>query len=72
MHKGVTARRRRNQGRLRRLQQLRQERKEQLKRIGSINLEVEEADLRSKMVIEAKHINKIFTTFFTEFGSVFG
>jgi len=58
LHKGVTARRRRNQGRLRRLQQLRQERKEQLKRIGSINLEVEEADLRSKMVIEAKHINK--------------
>ena len=58
LHKGVTARRRRNMGRLRRLQQLRQERKEQLKRIGSINLEVQEAELRSKMVIEAKHINK--------------
>ena len=58
LHKGVTARRRRNMGRLRRLQQLRQDRKEQLKRIGSINLEVQEAELRSKMVIEAKHINK--------------
>lgn len=60
LHKGVTARRRRNQGRLRRLQQLRQERKEQLKRIGSVNLEVEEAALRSKMVIEAKHVNKTY------------
>ncbi|MBR1604689.1 MAG: ABC-F family ATP-binding cassette domain-containing protein [Alphaproteobacteria bacterium] len=58
LHKGVTARRKRNMGRLRRLQQLRQERKEQLKRVGSINLEVENADLRSKMVIEAKHIFK--------------
>ena len=60
LHKGVTARRRRNMGRLRRLQQLRQERKEQLKQIGSVKLEAEEADLRSKMVIEAKHINKIY------------
>lgn len=60
LHKGVTARRRRNMGRLRRLQQLRQERKEQLKRVGSINIEVEEAELRSKMVIEAKHINKTY------------
>lgn len=60
LHKGVTARRKRNQGRLRRLQQLRQERKDQLKRVGSINLEVEEADLRSKMVIEAKHIDKAY------------
>ncbi len=60
LHKGVTARRRRNMGRLRRLQQLRQERREQLKQIGSVNLEVEEADLRSKMVIEAKHVNKTY------------
>ena len=60
LHKGVTARRKRNQGRLRRLQQLRQERKEQLKKVGSINLEVEEAELRSKMVIEAKHIDKAY------------
>ena len=38
LHKGVTARRRRNMGRLRRLQQLRAERKEQLKQIGTIAL----------------------------------
>ena len=60
LHKGVTARRRRNMGRLRRLQQLRQERKEQIKQIGNINLNVEEGDFRSKMVIEAKHISKSF------------
>jgi len=60
LHKGVTARRRRNMGRLRRLQQLRQERREQIKAAGSVNLEAETADLRSKLVIEAKHIYKSF------------
>lgn len=60
LHKGVTARRRRNMGRLRRLQQLRQERREQIKMAGSVNLEAETAELRSKMVIEAKHISKSF------------
>lgn len=60
LHKGVTARRRRNQGRLRQLQQLRIERKEQIKQIGNINLNVEEGDYRSKLVIEAKNISKSF------------
>ena len=60
LHKGVTARRKRNMGRLRRLQQLRQERREQIKQIGSVNLEIETAELRSKMVIEAKHVYKTF------------
>lgn len=60
LHKGVTARRRRNMGRLRRLQQLRQERREQIKMTGSVNLEAETAELRSKMIIEAKHISKSF------------
>lgn len=60
LHKGVTARRRRNMGRLRRLQQLRQERREQIKMTGSVNLEAETVELRSKMVIEAKHISKSF------------
>ncbi len=60
LHKGVTARRRRNMGRLRRLQQLRQERREQIKRIGSVDLEISEGDFRSKLVLEAKHINKSF------------
>lgn len=60
LHKGVTARRKRNQGRLCRLQQLRQERREQIRQIGSVKLEVEEGELRSKMVIEAKHVCKAF------------
>ena len=60
LHKGVTARRKRNQGRLRRLQQLRQERREQIKQIGSVNLEIESGELRSKLVIEAKHICKAY------------
>ena len=61
LHKGVTARRRRNQGRLRRLQQLRLERKEQIKQVGSVNLNIEEGDYRSKLVIEAKNICKAFS-----------
>lgn len=60
LHKGVTARRKRNMGRLRRLQQLRQERREQIKAIGSVQLDVETTDFRSKLVIEAKHIYKSF------------
>ncbi len=60
LHKGVTARRKRNMGRLRRLQQLREERREQIKMMGSVNMEVETAEQRSKMIIEAKHIYKAF------------
>lgn len=60
LHKGVTARRRRNQGRLRRLQQLRQERREQVKKLGTVDLEIKEVAVRSKLVMEAKHITKKF------------
>ncbi|MCQ2741009.1 MAG: ATP-binding cassette domain-containing protein [Alphaproteobacteria bacterium] len=60
LHKGVTARRRRNQGRLRRLIELRRERREQIKQVGSVNLNIDEGDFRSKLVIEAKHICKSF------------
>lgn len=60
LHKGVTARRKRNMGRLRRLQQLRDERREQIKVIGSVNMEAETTAYRSKMVIEAKHVCKSF------------
>ncbi len=60
LHKGVTARRRRNMGRLRRLIELRRERREQIKQVGNINLNIDEGDFRSKLVIEAKHIAKSF------------
>jgi len=62
LHKGVTARRKRNQGRLRRLIQLRQERRELLKKIGSVDLEIKDAGIQSKLVLEAKHISKSFDT----------
>lgn len=60
LHKGVTARRKRNQGRLRRLQALRAERREQIKQQGNVNLEIETGELKSKLVIESKHIYKSF------------
>lgn len=60
LHKGVTARRKRNMGRLRRLQQLRAERREQIKMTGSVEMEAQTTELRSKMVIEAKHVYKSF------------
>jgi len=60
LHKGVTARRRRNMGRLRRLIQLRQERREQIRQIGSVNMDIENTAWKSKLVIETKHISKSF------------
>ncbi len=60
LHKGVTARRKRNMGRLRRLQQLRLERKNQIKQTGSVKLEVDKGVIQSKMISEAKHISKSF------------
>ncbi|MDR1025964.1 MAG: ATP-binding cassette domain-containing protein, partial [Lactobacillus sp.] len=60
LHKGVTARRKRNQGRLRRLVELREQRRNQIKQVKSLNLDIEEGDFRSKMVIEAKNISKAF------------
>lgn len=60
LHKGVTARRKRNMGRLRRLQQLREERKNQIKQVGSVNMEIDEGTAKSKLVIEAKNISKSF------------
>ncbi len=60
LHKGVTARRKRNMGRLRRLQQLRQERREQIRQVGSVNIDIENTAWRSKLVIESKHLCKAF------------
>ena len=60
LHKGVTARRKRNMGRLRRLQQLRLERKEQIKQTASVNLQIDKGLIQSKMITEAKKISKSF------------
>jgi len=57
---GVTARRKRNQGRLRKLMDLRQQRREQRQRPGAVRMTASEAETSSKTVIEAKSIAKAF------------
>jgi ATP-binding cassette subfamily F protein uup len=57
---GVTARRKRNVGRLERLAGLRQDRKDQRRATGTVKLTVTEADMSGKMVLEAEHIHKAF------------
>lgn len=60
MHKGVTARRKRNMGRLRALQQMRQERQQRVGPQGSIQFTEADDKASSKLVIEAKNISKGF------------
>ncbi|HEX4077962.1 MAG TPA: ATP-binding cassette domain-containing protein [Rhizomicrobium sp.] len=55
---GVTARRKRNVGRLARLGELRQGRREQLRVTGNVKLEASEADEGGTCVIEARRISK--------------
>jgi ATP-binding cassette subfamily F protein uup len=57
---GVTARRKRNQGRLRKLMDLRQQRREQRQRPGAVRMAASEAETSSKTVIEAASISKAF------------
>jgi len=59
-HQGITARRKRNQGRLRRLYDLRAKRAGQEDRTGSVKLEAAEAGAAGKRVIEAKGISKAY------------
>lgn len=59
-HAGITARRRRNQGRLRRLQDLRAERRRLLSAGGQARLEADSGRLSGKRVIEAEHIAKAY------------
>ncbi|MEM7042953.1 MAG: ATP-binding cassette domain-containing protein, partial [Pseudomonadota bacterium] len=60
LHFGVTARRKRNQGRLRRLQAMRQERAERLRPEGQVKLEAQRAATSGRLVIEATSIAKGF------------
>ena len=55
---GVTARRSRNQGRLRALHAMRRERREQQRIAGAVKFSVAEAKVSGKLVIEAKHVSK--------------
>ena len=55
---GVTARRSRNQGRLRALHEMRRERREQLRVTGAVKFTVSDAKTSGKLVIEAKDVSK--------------
>jgi len=58
--RGVTGRRKRNQGRLTKLIEMRAERASMVGPQGSANLTIGTDDARSKVVIDAKHISKSF------------
>ena len=60
LHKGVTARRKRNQGRLRALNVLRAERRDQRAFTGNVRLTTTEGARAGKMAIEAKSISKSY------------
>ncbi|MGM0584897.1 MAG: ABC-F family ATP-binding cassette domain-containing protein [Pseudomonadota bacterium] len=57
---GISARRKRNQGRLRRLQDLKSERAGQRERTGAAAMALETASASGKRVIEAEHISKSY------------
>ncbi|PTQ75256.1 ABC-F family ATP-binding cassette domain-containing protein [Celeribacter persicus] len=57
---GISARRKRNMGRVRALQDLRAERASQIKRQGTAAMELEVAEKSGKRVVEADHISKSF------------
>jgi ATP-binding cassette subfamily F protein uup len=61
LQRGVTARRRRNQGRLSKLHELRAQRAAMLGSAGTAKLALAKDDVRSKTVIEADHVSKSFT-----------
>ena len=58
--RGVTGRRKRNQGRLTKLHEMRAERAAMVGPQGSANLTIGTDDAKSKIVIDAKHISKAF------------
>ena len=60
LHKGVTARRKRNQGRLHKLYDLRNERREQIKKTESVDLNIDQGEIKTNLIIEAKNISKAF------------
>ncbi len=57
---GVTARRKRNQNRLRALRALRQDRREHIGPAGSVKMTHSETDLSGKLVLDAEGISKSF------------
>jgi ABC transport system ATP-binding/permease protein len=60
LNRGVTARRKRNMGRLRALQNLRKERREQRQVVGNVKIATNQTAASGKRVIEAKGLTKSF------------
>src|SRR3954470_4787755 len=60
LHRGVTARRRRNQGRLTKLHEMRAARAAMLGPAGTSKLGLENDDVKTKMVIDAEKVTKRF------------
>jgi ATP-binding cassette subfamily F protein uup len=60
LQRGVTARRRRNQGRLAKLHEMRAQRAAMLGSVGTAKLALAKDDVRSKTVIEADGVNKSY------------
>ena len=60
LQRGVTARRRRNQGRLAKLNEMRAQRAAMLGAAGTAKLALAKEDVRSKMVIDAEHVSKSY------------
>src|SRR2546426_1149146 len=60
LQRGVTARRRRNQGRLAKLHQMRAVRAAMLGPAGTARIALENDEVRSKSVIVAEHVTKRF------------
>jgi ATP-binding cassette subfamily F protein uup len=60
LQRGVTARRRRNQGRLTKLHEMRAQRAAMLGSAGTAKLSLAKDDVRSKTVIDADRVNKSF------------
>ena len=58
--RGVTARRRRNQGRLTKLYEMREQRKAMLGPPGTAKLAIAADDVKTKVVIDAEHVTKSF------------
>ncbi|MGC6328253.1 ABC-F family ATP-binding cassette domain-containing protein [Rhizorhabdus sp. FW153] len=60
LHRGVTARRKRNQGRLAKLIEMRAARKAMMGPQGTAKLSIGADDVKTKVVIDAEHVTKAF------------
>ena len=60
LHKGVTARRRRNQGRLRALNMLRERKRTQRRHQGGVKMSASDAEISGRLVVECEGLTKSF------------